>query len=575
MEPLRQLLSFLKPYRGKILLTLFSMAGVALMTGAYALLVKNVVDDVVIKNQTGALPGLVGVILLVSAIMGICIYGQKYISSFVGQRVVLDLRGKLYDHIIKFPPSFFAKNSTSTVLSRVINDVEGIQYSLQTAATTIVREGLTILVLVGVIFYRDWKLALLSLFIFPIVALLVHYFGNRFRRLSKRRYEQLGTVTERLNESLQNQRVVQAFGRETFESRRFEEENKTLFDRLMKIAKMDALSGPAMDFLRGIGIGIIIVAGSHQIHAGALSAGTFVSFATAMGFVYMPLKRVVGLFNILNQGVGALSRIFEILNTPPAIQDVPEAQPLPPMKEEIEFEKVRFSYNRDWKLSNISFSIKAGETVALVGPSGAGKSTTIQLLLRFYDPLEGRITFDGHDIRNYTLSSLRSQISWVSQENLLFNDTIRANIAYGKWGATDREIQEAAGAARAAEFIENLPKGYDSVIGEKGYFLSGGERQRLAIARAFLRKAPILILDEATSSVDTHTEHLIQEAIRDLIQGRTTLVIAHRPSTISLANKIILLEKGRLVEVGEHRGLLESNELYKKLYRAQFLHVAG
>jgi subfamily B ATP-binding cassette protein MsbA len=523
MTSLRELLVYLKPYRNKIALILLAMAGAALMTGAYALLVKNIVDDFLINNRPGVFTSLILAIVAVSAIAGLCLYGQNYLSSYVGQRIILDLRRELYQHIITLSPAYFSGTSTSKTLSRIINDVEVVQHILRTAASTLAKEGWTVLVLLGVLFYRDWSLALISLFIFPVIALLVHHFGSKLRTLSKLRLEQLGKVTDRLSESLRNLRLVQAFGRESFEAERFAAENQNLFQRMMKIAKLNAVSGPALDFIRGFGIALVIGIGSYQIKSKTISYGEFLSFATALGLLYMPLKRIVYLFNSLNEGLGAVSRVFEVLHSPPAISDTVQARPLQPMKKTVEFEGVSFAYDTRWALDHVHFSIEAGEVVALVGPSGAGKSTLMQLLLRFYDPKEGRICLDGQDIRFSTLASLRSQISWVSQENMLFNDTIRANIAYSNLHATDEEIWQAAHAARAADFIEKTSLGLDTPVGEGGQALSGGERQRIAIARAFLKKAPILILDEATSSVDTPTEHLIQEAIRELVKDRTTL----------------------------------------------------
>ncbi len=556
-------------------MSLVAMGTAALTTGAYALLAKDVVDEVVLSHRLEVLPKMILVVIVVSVIGSLSLYTQEYFSSYVGQRVVFDLRNRLYQHVLRLTPSFFSQTSTPRLLSRIINDVEVVNAVFRNAAATLMKEGISIVALVGVLFYRDWFLALISLLVFPVLALLVHYFSNRFRRLSRQRLEQLATVTERLAQSLTNLRVVQAFGREPYESTRFQQETETLFRRLMRMVKMIALQGPTMDLIRGAGIALIFVAGTYRISSGEMSPGTLVSFGTALALLYLPLKRMVHLFNSAGEGLVAISRIFEVLETPPAVRDEAGARTLSPMREEIQFEKVSFAYNREWSLHRLSFTMKAGEIAALVGPSGAGKSTIMSLLLRFYDPFEGRIMIDGLDIRNVTLASLRSQISWVSQENLLFKDTIRANIGYGRLEATDEEIREAARFARAEEFIERFPKGYETVVGEAGLALSGGERQRIAIARAFLKKAPILILDEATSSVDTPTEHLIQEAIRDLVKDRTTLVIAHRPSTISLANKIVLLEHGKLVAVGDHRTLLNQNDLYKALYRSQFLQVAS
>jgi ATP-binding cassette, subfamily B, bacterial MsbA len=570
MEYIRRLLPYIKPYRAKIAIAIIAMVGAALTIGAYAIIVKDVVDDVLLTQAPGAVTLLIVIIIAIAVIGSVCLYIESYISSMVGQSVVMELRNDVFSNVIGLTPLYFSKHPTPTVLSKMINDIEVVQEVLRISVTTMVKEVITVFVLFGVMLYRSPFLTLACVFVFPVITFLLYFFGRRLQRLSEYRLEQLGNLTNRLSQTLDNLRVVQAFGREGFERKRFRSETDALFERLMHVVRTTSLSVPLLDIIKGVSLAVIISVSAYAVSSGTMSLGVVLSFGAALGLIYMPIKRIVQLYNQASLGAGALKRIFDLVDARPAIEDVDTPRELKGVGGGMRFDDVSLSYGRKKALSNVSFDVAAGEVVALVGPSGAGKSSLINLLLRFYDPTSGSLLIDGEDIRNVSIESLRSHVSWVSQENLLFNDTVRENITYGYPTATDAEIHKAADAAHASEFISNLPDGYETNIGEHGLSLSGGERQRIAMARAFLRKSPILVLDEATSSVDAPTEGLIQDAIRELVKGRTTLVIAHRASTVTLADRIAVLDRGELVAMGGHEELLAESDLYARLYRSQF-----
>jgi subfamily B ATP-binding cassette protein MsbA len=490
--------------------------------------------------------------------------------SYIGHRVVADLRYDLYRHIQLQPLSFFTKNPTGTLMSRITYDVNLVRDTVSEAVTSILKDTFTLIALVFVIFYRDWKLALIAMVVFPIAIYPITAFGRKMRKIARASQMTMGSLTSLLQETISGNRIVKAFSMEDHENKRFSKENERLFKLVMKSVSVRAITTPLMEFLGGVGIAAITFYGGYHVIQGTSTPGTFFSFLAALLMLYEPAKRLTNVNITIQQGLSAAERIFTVMDTIPEIKDREGAGPLPPITREIRFEHVSFSYDKTHVLKDIKLKIKAGEMVAFAGMSGGGKTTLVNLIPRFYDVNDGRILIDDRDIRDVTIGSLRSQIAIVTQQTILFNDTIRNNIAYGDIHKSEEDIVRAAKAANAHDFITKFPEGYDSVIGEQGVKLSGGERQRISIARALLKDAPILILDEATSSLDTESEVEVQDALDKLMKGRTTLVIAHRLSTIRKADRIIVIVDGKIVEEGTHESLLAKEGEYYKLYNMQF-----
>ncbi len=546
------------------------MLFVSAATSGSAFLVKPVLDDVFFKKDLVMLKLIPLAIIGIFILKGIFDYGQAFLMSYVGQRIIADLREKIYNHIQSLSLSFFTRNPTGVLMSRILNDVNMIQGAVTDAVTGLLKDCFTLIGLVAVIFYRDWKLAIVALVVFPVAVYPIVKFGRKLRSYSTRSQSAMANITTILLETITGTRIVKAFNMEDHECKRFAKENRRLFGILVKSVRVRAISHPLMEFLGGIGIAFIVFYGGYNVIRGEATPGTFFSFLAALLMLYEPVKRLSGINNTVQQGLAAATRIFEILDTVPEIHDKPAAQVLGSVSQEIEYQDVSFKYEEDWVLKNIHLRIKVGEMVAFVGASGGGKTTLVNLLPRFYDVTSGKVLIDGMDIRDFTTQSLRSMIGIVTQQTILFNDTVRNNIAYGKIDQPFEEIVKAAEAAYAHGFIQNLPLGYDTIIGEAGVKLSGGERQRISIARALLKNAPILILDEATSSLDSESEIEVQKALEYLMQGRTTLVIAHRLSTIRKADRIMVISNGTIVEEGTHEELLAKEGEYKKLYLLQF-----
>jgi subfamily B ATP-binding cassette protein MsbA len=456
-------------------------------------------------------------------------------------------------------------------MSRITNDVSMVQGAVTDAVTVLLKDLFTIIGLVGVVFYRDWKLAIIALVVFPLAVYPIVKFGRKLRSYSSRSQSTMGDISTILLETISGNRIVKAFNMEEYEQKRFARENRKLFSIQMKSVRVRAVSHPLMEMLGGLGIACIVFYGGYNVIKGVATPGTFFSFLAALLMLYEPVKRLSGVNNTIQQGLAAASRIFEVLDTVPEIRNKPGAKIITSVSKGIEYRNVAFKYDEDRVLKNINLRVKVGEMIAFVGASGGGKTTLVNLLPRFYDVSSGEILIDGQDIRDISQESLRSMIGIVTQQTILFNDTVRNNIAYGKISEPFGEIVKAAEAAYAHGFIQNLPNGYDTVIVEQGVKLSGGERQRLSIARALIKNAPILILDEATSSLDSESEIEVQKALEYLMQGRTILVIAHRLSTIRKANRIVVIANGVVVEEGTHEELLEKDGEYRKLYLLQFI----
>ncbi|MBI5892129.1 MAG: lipid A export permease/ATP-binding protein MsbA [Deltaproteobacteria bacterium] len=522
-------------------------------------------------------------IIAVAVIKGVSFFWQSYLMGYVGQRVVLDIREKLYKHMLAMPIPFFTKTHTGSLISRVTNDVNQIQNTATDSLASLIRESLTIIVLAAVVIKQDWKLAAIAFIAFPLAVYPMIRFSKKLRKVSTQGQVTMGTITSLLQEAISGIRIVKAFCMEAYEEIRFNKESERLNKLQMKSIKVRAVSSPMMEMFGVVGFAATIWYASYRINMGDLTPEGFISFFAAVLMLYQPIKALNGVNLNIQKGLAAASRVFEILEMQEEKKDKSGAVELEDITNEVAFKDVSFKYGENlvpasskqgWVLKDINLNVKKGEIIAIVGTSGGGKTTLVNLIPRFYDVVDGSIIIDGIDTRDIKLKSLREQIAIVSQQVILFNDTVKRNIAYGDFAKTDEEIIMAAKAANAHNFIERLPEGYNTVIGEGGVRLSGGERQRLSIARAILKNAPILILDEATSSLDTESEMEVQKGLNNLMQGRTTFVIAHRLSTIRNADRIIVLAHGTIKEEGRHEELLKLNGEYFRIYNMQFHDVS-
>jgi len=511
-------------------------------------------------------------------ILVIVIFGKglfTFLSSFfmkaIGHKVVMKLRNDLFEHLVYQSSGFFDHKPTGELMSRLTSDVDKIQQAVSGSMGDLIREIFILFALLIGVFIIDWRLALVAFIIAPLAVAPLAAFSRQLKKKGKLNQIKMSQIYNLLFETITGNKIVKAFTMEKFEIKKFYQATASYFKTSLKLAWIGSLTSPFMEFLGGVIGAFILWVGTTRIAQGYISPGDFGSFVMAIFMMYMPIKRLSRANNTIQQGVACYERIQEILQDKPQIADRPQAYPLPPVKGRVKFENVSFSYNETRPvLHNINFEVMPNETVALVGLSGAGKTTIINLLSRFYEPTSGRVIIDGIDIREVKLASLRSQIGLVTQELILFNDTVRNNIAYGLEDVPLERIKEAAKAAEAHDFIQELPQGYDTVIGEKGSLLSSGQRQRLAIARALLKDPPILIFDEATSALDSESERLIQKAMANVMRNRTTFVIAHRLSTIRNADKILVIDRGRIAEIGNHDQLCRKQGIYKKLYDLQF-----
>jgi subfamily B ATP-binding cassette protein MsbA len=571
MEIYKRLLIYLKPYRMRLIGAGVFMVLSSLMISAQTYLVKPVIDKVIIGKdwQLGRLIPVA--LIIVSLFKGITWYGRDYLMGYVGQRIVNDIRDKLYAHVQTLSFSYFTSTPTGVIMSRIVNDVNLVQGALTRVPASLVQGISTMLALTVYILYLNWRLAAFSIVVLPLAGYALSKFSRRLRRASTQMQEQIGELSMHLHETIAGVRIVKAFGMEEYEGKRFAAKNRQLFNSLMRAIKTTALSHPVMETISMIGTSLVILYGLYAIIQGkTMSPGEFFSFTVALVFFYRPLKDLNGVNNVLQDGVAAARRIFDVLDTQPEIMNKAGARCVPRDFNSIEFDSVSFKYEDDLVLKDINLTVRSGQTIAIVGKSGGGKTTLVNLLPRFYDVSGGSVRIDGIDIRDTTMESLRAAMAMVTQQTILFNDSVKNNIAYGHTEKSFEDVVRAAQAAHADGFIRALPLGYDTVIGESGVKLSGGQRQRIAIARALLKDAPILILDEATSSLDTESEREVQNALDALMRGRTSFVIAHRLSTIMNADRIIVLKGGRIVEEGRHDELLRRRGEYKNLYDQQF-----
>ena len=567
----RLLKESVRPYLKWIGFALVGMVFVAGATAASAWLMKPVINDVfVAKNKEFLLPISIAV-LVTFAIKGFANYAQSVIMHYVGQRIITDTQHRLYGHLTRMDLGFFHQTPTGSLISRFTVDINMMRAAVSNALTGIGKDFLTLIFLVGVMFIQDRYLAVIAFVVFPVAILPIVKLGQRIRKVTISTQEEIGQFTTLLEQTIQGARVVKAYRMEEYEKGRFRKIAERVFQLVFKSARIRSMASPIMETLGGVAVALVIFYGGFRVIEESMNPGAFFSFITALLLAYEPMKRLANLNASLQEGLASAQRLFGLLDTKPNIIDKPDAATLKIKGGNIVLNQVNFSYIPKHPVINgVSLSVPAGKLVALVGPSGAGKSTILNLIPRFYEVDSGIIKIDGIDVQDATLDSLRRNIALVSQEIILFDDTVRANIAYGRPDASEKEITQAAKNAAAHDFIEAMSNGYDTYVGERGTKVSGGQRQRLAIARAMLKNAPILLLDEATSSLDAESEREVQAALMELMKGRTTLVIAHRLSTVIEADLIHVIDNGKLVESGNHPELLSKNGTYARLYALQF-----
>lgn len=534
-------------------------------------IIKDMVDQVLKDKDTAMLTYIVCSIIVVFVIRGFAYYGQSYLMNYVGQRVIIDIRKKVFEKLQRLSLNFYDKNKTGTIMSYVTNDVNALQSAMVENVVEMVTETVILVVSIAMMLYLDCKLFLVTFCTFPVVLLFIDQFGKRIRKSGSRIQEATADITSVLQEVASSARVIKSFVREDYEIKRFDKENINNFNANMKYAQLSSTLTPMIEFVAAVGVSIVLWYGGNSVIDGSITAGSLVAFLTYAVNISNPIKRLSRVIGNIQKALAAAQRVFNVLDLPEIIKNAPDAHLLQPVKGDVSFNDVSFAYNSGEEvLSHVSFSVRPGEMIAFVGPSGAGKSTVASLLPRFYDVTSGSITIDGEDIRKVTLNSLREQVGIVPQETVLFNGSVYDNILYGRLNATQEEVEAAAKAANAHNFIMALPEGYNTMLGDRGLNISGGQRQRISIARAILKDPQILILDEATSALDTESERIVQEALDRLMVGRTSFVIAHRLSTIKNADKIMVLDRGNLIEQGTHDELMALDGLYAHLYKIQY-----
>ncbi|PYO00508.1 MAG: ABC transporter permease [Candidatus Rokuibacteriota bacterium] len=576
VRPYRPLLVYLRPHVPMLLVGGLLALVVSAMDGAIAWLVKPAMDDIFVRRDLAMLKLVPLALLAVYVVKGTARYLQSFLMAAVGERVIAVLRRDLYAHIQGMPLSFFSDMHSADLMSRITNDASRLARLSSTVLVMGIRQVGTILALLTVMFAREPLLTLTALIALPFVGLVVTKIGRRLYRINRRAQQRIAELNVLLQESFTGTKIVKAFGRQRHEQDRFDTLNRRLLDLSLKNVRADEITEPLMEIAGALAIMAALWYGGYRVIAGTMTPGTFFSFTAAVIMIYGPIRQLSRSLNAVQQATSSVERVFQILELPPAIADRPGAVTLPEFHDAVRFDDVSFRYGDGDvpALSDITLTIGKGEVLAFVGMSGAGKSTLMDLLPRFHDVTSGRITIDGRDVRDVTQASLRAQIALVTQETFLFSDTIRYNIAYGRPDASPDDVVRAARQAHAHDFIVATPEGYDTLVGERGVRLSGGQRQRIAIARAFLKDAPILILDEATSDLDAESEFIVQQALAELMQGRTVLVIAHRFATVRNADRIVVIHEGRVAEVGRHDELMTRDGLYRRLYALQMEGVA-
>ena len=571
MDLYKRILSYVKPYLhvlfAALLCTMLAAAGNLYLPWIF----RDMIDKVLSAKDAYMLNMISASIVVIFFLRGIFLYGQNYLMSWVGQRVIIDIRSEVFRKLQRLSMSFYDRNKTGTIMSYVTNDVSALQGAMVDNTVELVTESIILTGSVCAMIYLDWKLTLFTILTFPVVLFFMNFFGKKIRRSGGQIQEAAADITSVLQESVSSARVIKSFVREQYEIERFERENDANLRANLKNARYMATLNPTIEFVAALGVTLILWYGGNNVIAGETTAGSLVAFLAYAVNISNPIKRITRTTGTIQRALAAAQRVFDVLDLPEEVHDLPDARELPAVTGSVCFEHVRFSYNAgDEILHDLSFEAKPGQAVGLVGPSGAGKSTVASLLPRFYDCDGGTIRIDGQDIKHVTLDSLRNQVGIVPQETVLFNGSVYDNILYGRLDATKEEIEAAAKAANAHDFIMELPEGYNTMLGDRGVNISGGQRQRIAIARAILKDPRILVLDEATSALDTESERVVQEALNRLMVGRTSIIIAHRLSTIKNADRILVLDKGKLAEDGTHDELMAQNGLYAHLYQIQY-----
>ena len=566
-----RILSYIKPYMHRLLFAMVCTIMAAAGNLYIPWIIKDMIDEVLADKNGTMLNWIAASIIAIFIVRGLFWYGQNYLMSYVGQSVIIDIRAAVFKKLQRLSVSFYDKNKTGTIMSYVTNDVNALQSAMVENTIEMITEGFILIGSVVAMIYLDWRLTLFTVCTFPVVLWFMEFFGKKIRKTGGRIQECTADITSVLQESVASARVIKSFVREDYEVDRFDVENKANFRANMKNAQLMATLTPVVELVAAIGVTMIIWYGGNNVINGTITAGSLVAFLTYAVNISNPIKRLTRVIGNIQKALAAAQRVFMIIDMPEEIAESRDAKQLPEVSGKVEFQNVSFAYNDKGNvITDLSFSVKPGEVIAIVGPSGAGKSTIANLLPRFYDVNKGDIKIDGHSVREVTLDSLREQVGIVPQETMLFNGSVYNNILYGRLDATKEEIEAAAKAANAHDFIMQLTDGYETKLGDRGVNLSGGQRQRIAIARAILKNPRILILDEATAALDTESERVVQEALDRLMVGRTSFVIAHRLSTVKNADKILVLEKGNLVESGTHDELLALDGLYAHLYKIQY-----
>ena len=566
-----RILSYIKPYMHRLIFAMFCTIMAAAGNLYIPWIIKDMIDEVLADKNGTMLNWIAASIIAIFVVRGLFWYGQNYLMSYVGQSVIIDIRAAVFKKLQRLSVSFYDKNKTGTIMSYVTNDVNALQSAMVENTIEMITEGFILIGSVVAMIYLDWRLTLFTVCTFPVVLWFMEFFGKKIRKTGGRIQECTADITSVLQESVASARVIKSFVREDYEVDRFDVENRANFRANMKNAQLMATLTPVVELVAAIGVTMIIWYGGNNVINGTITAGSLVAFLTYAVNISNPIKRLTRVIGNIQKALAAAQRVFMIIDMPEEIAESRDAKQLPEVSGKVEFQNVSFAYDDKGNvITDLSFSVKPGEVIAIVGPSGAGKSTIANLLPRFYDVNKGDIKIDGHSVREVTLDSLREQVGIVPQETMLFNGSVYNNILYGRLDATKEEIEAAAKAANAHDFIMQLTDGYETKLGDRGVNLSGGQRQRVAIARAILKNPRILILDEATSALDTESERVVQEALDRLMVGRTSFVIAHRLSTVKNADKILVLEKGNLVESGTHDELLALDGLYAHLYKIQY-----